>query len=57
VRPEINVELGTVLVGGAIGLITTVATTNRTNADSPNEALLEDRAVAMAMAALNAEIH
>ncbi len=57
VRPEIDAEQGTVLVGGAIGLITTVATTNRTKTGSHSDALLEDRAVAMAMAALNAKIY
>ncbi len=56
VRPEIDAEQGAVLVIGAIGLITTLATSNPPTSDPRDVSLLEDRAVAMAMAVLRAEI-
>jgi len=52
VRPDVTTEQAVVLVGGAIGLITTVATSSAHHDDK----LLEDRTVAMAMATLHAEI-
>jgi len=52
VRPDITTEQGVILVGGAIGLITTLATSN----PHDNDLLLEGRAVAMAMAILHAQI-
>lgn len=56
VRPEIRTDQAVVLVGGAIGLITTVATTNTPQPDGHNNTVLEDRTVAMAMATLRAGI-
>ncbi len=56
VRPEINADQDTVLVVGAIGLITTLATSSPHTSDPRDDSLLEDRAVAMAMAVLRAEI-
>lgn len=52
VRPELDDELTTVLVSGAIGLITTTAT-----ADFPVDHRTESRITAMAMATLAAPIH
>lgn len=52
VRPELTAEQAGVLVAGAIGLISTTATS-----DLANEGLLEDRITSMAMATLAAPIN
>lgn len=56
VRPELHTDQAIVLVGGAIGLITTLATTNTHRPNGRGDIVLEDRAVAMAMSTLRTKI-
>ena len=56
VRPEITDDQAVILVSGAIGLITTLATSTSHDNEDDTDNLLEDRTVAMAMATLHTEI-